>query len=126
MQSYLLTMAIGLFVSLLFFIVQGSMLYLKLFTELADTRQQLLSLQRLGLTQREITKLLTHQVKFLFFVPAIVGAVHASFSYMMLSSMLEFNLFNSGLLVITIYFALQLAYYLITRFFYVRAALKTP
>ncbi len=51
-QVYALTLFIGLFVSLLFFIVQGSMLYLKLFTELADTKRQLFSLNRIGLTKK--------------------------------------------------------------------------
>lgn len=123
-QGFSLTLFIGLFVSVLFFIVQGSMLYLKLFTELADTKKQLLSLNRIGITRKEAGKILGHKIKFLFFVPLIVGAIHASFAYAMLASILDVNLFWSGVMVIAIYAVLQYLYYVITRHFYLKAAFR--
>ncbi|SDJ23153.1 ABC transporter permease [Natribacillus halophilus] len=123
-QGFSLTLFIGLFVSLLFFIVQGSMLYLKLFTELEDTKKQLLSLNRIGITRKEAGKILGHKIKFLFFVPLAVGALHASFAYAMLASILDVNLFWSAVMVISIYAILQYLYYLITRHFYLKAAFR--
>ncbi|QDI92239.1 ABC transporter permease [Salicibibacter halophilus] len=123
-QGFSLTLFIGLFVSVLFFIVQGSMLYLKLFTELEDTKKQLLSLNRIGITRKEAGKILGHKIKFLFFVPLIVGAIHASFAYAMLASILDVNLFWSGVMVIAIYAVLQYLYYVITRHFYLKAAFR--
>ncbi|QQK78960.1 ABC transporter permease [Salicibibacter cibi] len=123
-QTFSLTLFIGLFVSVLFFIVQGSMLYLKLFTELEDTKKQLLSLNRIGITRKEAGKILGHKIKFLFFVPLAVGALHASFAYAMLASILDVNLFWSGVMVISIYAILQYLYYLITRHFYLKAAFR--
>ncbi|QQK74831.1 ABC transporter permease [Salicibibacter cibarius] len=123
-QAFSLTLFIGLFVSVLFFIVQGSMLYLKLFTELEDTKKQLLSLNRIGITRKEAGKILGHKIKFLFFVPLAVGALHASFAYAMLASILGVNLFWSAIMVISIYAILQYLYYLITRHFYLKAAFR--
>ncbi|AXF57073.1 ABC transporter permease [Salicibibacter kimchii] len=123
-QGFSLTLFIGLFVSVLFFIVQGSMLYLKLFTELEDTKKQLLSLNRIGITRKEAGKILGHKITFLFFVPLIVGAIHASFAYAMLANILDVNLFWSGIMVIAIYTVLQYLYYLITRHFYLKAAFR--
>ncbi|PAF09566.1 hypothetical protein CHH65_10770 [Shouchella clausii] len=124
LQMYSLVLFIGLFVSLLFFIVQGSMLYLKLFTDLADTKKQLFALSRIGLTDKEKRRILDKQMGFLFFVPVLVGSVHASFAYVMLSNMLDVNLVLNAILVISIYAALQLIYFLITRLLYFRAALN--
>ncbi len=61
---------------------------------------------------------------FLFFVPLVIGSIHASFAYAMLSSVLEVNLWLNAALVIGIYCVLQYGYYLLTRFFYVRAAFR--
>ncbi|GIN12167.1 putative ABC transporter permease YvcS [Shouchella clausii] len=124
MQMYSLILFIGLFVSLLFFIVQGSMLYLKLFTDLADTKKQLFALSRIGLTDKEKRRILDKQMAFLFFVPVLVGSIHASFAYVMLSNMLDVNLVLNAILVISIYAVLQLIYFLITRLLYFRAALN--
>ncbi|WZY00010.1 ABC transporter permease [Bacillus sp. FSL W7-1360] len=124
MQAFSLVVAIGLFISLLFFVVQGSMLYLKLFTELEDMKRQLFSLNRLGMTKKEMKRVLDQQMRFLFFVPAVVGSVHASFAYVMLSNMMGVNLVINALLVIGVYMLFQVGYYLITRVFYFRAVLK--
>ncbi|WP_059104524.1 FtsX-like permease family protein [Shouchella shacheensis] len=123
-QTYSLVLFIGLFVSLLFFIVQGSMLYLKLFTELEDTKRQMFALNRIGITKKETVQILDNQVRFLFFVPVVMGSIHASFAYGMLSNLLGASLVSNAALVISIYVVLQLVYYLVTRYFYVRAVLS--
>ncbi len=56
-QGSILILFIGLFVSLLFFIVQGSMMYLRVFTNLEDKKIQIHALHRLGLTKKEIRQI---------------------------------------------------------------------
>ncbi|MFB4159327.1 FtsX-like permease family protein [Geomicrobium sp. JSM 1781026] len=128
-QAFSLTLFIGLFVSLLFFIVQGSMLYLKLFTELGETKKQLHSLHRMGITRKEAGKILGSKIRFLFFVPYAVGTLHASFAFLMLNSILEgmggTALLWNSLLVITLGAALQYGYYIITKLYYLRAAFRS-
>ncbi|MGN7312120.1 FtsX-like permease family protein [Alkalicoccobacillus gibsonii] len=122
-QASALTIFIGVFISLLFFIVQGSMIYLKLFTEIGDTKQQLRSLHRIGITKEESARIINRQVQFLFFVPFVVGSIHAAFAYAMLGSILSIQLWGSGVLVISIYFVFQVFYYLLTKYVYQRAVL---
>ncbi|MDR4433116.1 ABC transporter permease [Bacillus tequilensis] len=123
-QAVALTLFIGMFVSVLFFIVQGSMLYLRMFTEIEDTRVQVLALKRIGITDKEIHSILGKQIGFLFFIPFIAGAIHAGFAYAALSNMLNSNLFLEAVLVICIYFVFQAVYYLVTRRIYKRAVLR--
>ncbi|OLQ56117.1 peptide ABC transporter permease [Bacillus licheniformis] len=123
-QAVALTLFIGMFVSVLFFIVQGSMLYLRMFTEIEDTRVQVLALKRIGITDKEIHSILGKQIGFLFFIPFIAGAIHAGFAYVALSNMLNSNLFFEAVLVIFIYFVFQAVYYLVTRRIYKRAVLQ--
>lgn len=115
---------IGLFVSVLFFIVQGSMLYLRMFTEIEDTRVQVLALKRIGVTDKEIHLILGKQIGFLFFIPFIAGTIHAGFAYAALSNMLNSNLFLEAVIVIFIYFVFQALYYIVTRHIYKRAVLQ--
>ncbi|MCY8604699.1 ABC transporter permease, partial [Bacillus sonorensis] len=64
------------------------------------------------------------QMGFLFFIPFVVGSIHAAFAYKALSNMLKSNLFFSAAIVIGIYFIFQAVYYLVTRKVYERAVLK--
>ncbi|MCY8188782.1 FtsX-like permease family protein [Bacillus spizizenii] len=123
-QGVALMLFIGLFVSVLFFIVQGSMLYLRMFTEIEDTRVQVLALKRMGITDKEIHSILGRQIGFLFFIPFIAGTIHAGFAYAALSNMLNSNLFLEAVIVIFIYFAFQAVYYIVTRHIYKRAVLQ--
>ncbi|MED2977349.1 ABC transporter permease [Bacillus swezeyi] len=123
-QATGLTLFIGLFVSVVFFAVQGSMMYLRLFTEIEDTRIQVFALRRIGVTKKEIRAILGKQMGFLFFIPFLVGTIHAAFAYKALSNMLGSNLFFSAVIVIGVYFIFQAIYYMITRKVYERAVLK--
>ncbi|ALC82903.1 MULTISPECIES: FtsX-like permease family protein [Bacillus] len=123
-KALALTLFLGLFVSCLFFVIQGSFLYLRLFTEVEDTKIQMLALRRMGVTKEEMKKILSRQISFLFFIPFIGGAIHATFAFKSLSNMLGSNLLVGSLTVFGIYFAFQLAYYAVTRYIYVRTVLR--
>ncbi|MGE7762079.1 FtsX-like permease family protein [Peribacillus sp. NPDC097895] len=124
-QGSMLILFIGLFVSLLFFIVQGSMMYLRVFTNLEDKRIQIHALHRLGLTKKEIRQILSAEIRILFFAPFVIGMIHAIFAYMALSNLLGSNLFGYSSIVIATYFLLQLLYYQITKRMYERAVINT-
>jgi putative ABC transport system permease protein len=120
-----LTMFIGIFVSLLFFIAAGSLIYFKLFTELQEDHAQFQALQRIGMTDREIKKIVTRQIAFIFFVPFVIGAIHALFAFKMLQNMQLFgDIWGYGGIVIGIFFLMQLLYFFITRKTYIRQLLS--
>ncbi|MFI8492173.1 FtsX-like permease family protein [Peribacillus butanolivorans] len=124
-QGSMLTLFIGLFVSLLFFIVQGSMMYLRVFTNLEDKKIQINALNRMGLTRKEIRKILSAEIRILFFVPLVIGVVHAIFAFVALSNLLGSNLLGYSAIVIGTYFLLQLLYYQVTKIMYERAVIST-
>ncbi|MED3687333.1 ABC transporter permease [Peribacillus butanolivorans] len=124
-QGSMLTLFIGLFVSLLFFIVQGSMMYLRVFTNLEDKKIQINALNRMGLTRKEIRKILSAEIRILFFVPFVIGVVHAIFAFVALSNLLGSNLLGYSAIVIGTYFLFQLLYYQATKSMYERAVIST-
>ncbi|MFE4704260.1 hypothetical protein [Peribacillus simplex] len=124
-QGSILILFIGLFVSLLFFIVQGSMMYLRVFTNLEDKKIQIHALHRLGLTKKEIQKILSAEIRILFFAPFLIGMIHAIIAYVALSNLLGFNLFVYSAMVIATYFLFQLLYYQVTKKMYERAVINS-
>ncbi|PCD05075.1 peptide ABC transporter permease [Peribacillus simplex] len=124
-QGSILILFIGLFVSLLFFIVQGSMMYLRVFTNLEDKKIQIHALHRLGLTKKEIRQILSAEIRILFFVPFLIGVIHAIVAYVALSNLLESNLFVYSSMVIATYFLFQLLYYQVTKKIYERAVINS-
>lgn len=119
-QIFGLTMFIGLFVSVLFFIAAGSMLYFKLFTEFQEDRQQFTALKRIGITDGEIKKIVTTQIGMIFFLPFGVGVVHAAFALKTLGDVLMVPVWQYAAIITGIYFVLQLAYFLLSRYAYVK------
>ncbi|MDV7766984.1 ABC transporter permease [Peribacillus sp. CSMR9] len=124
-QESILILFIGLFVSLLFFIVQGSMMYLRVFTNLEDNKIQIHALHRLGLTKKEIRQILSAEIRILFFAPFLIGMIHAIIAYVALSNLLGSNLFVYSAMVIGTYFLFQLLYYQVTKKMYERAVINS-
>lgn len=106
---------IAIFVSILFFIASGSLLFFKLFTELEEDKAQLYSLRRIGLTHSEVNRIITVQIAVLFYLPCLVGGVHAAFAMKALSNMLHANVWLYFGIVLLVYMALQTVYFWIAK-----------
>ncbi|UUZ82712.1 hypothetical protein LJK88_01170 [Paenibacillus sp. P26] len=119
-QSTALTLFIGVFVSLLFFIASGSMLYFKLFTELQDDYVQYKSLMRMGMSVEEVRRVINVQIGLLFAIPVVVGSLHAAFAYKALANLLMSNLWAYGLVVVGVFAVMQGVYFLLTRQAYMK------
>jgi len=119
-----LTLFIGIFISFLFFMASGSMLYFKLFTELQDDQAQYKSLTRIGVSMQEIRRITSTQIGIIFFVPVVVGSVHAGFAYKALANLMNYDVWKYGGLIILIYAVMQLFYFLLTRHAYMKQLKK--
>ncbi|WP_282938873.1 ABC transporter permease [Paenibacillus sp. RC67] len=115
-----LTLFIGMFVSILFFMASGSMLYFKLFTELQEDQAQYKALTRIGVSMQEIRKITNTQIGIIFFIPVIIGSVHAGFAYKALSNLVSISVWKYGVTIMLIYAVMQLFYFLLTRRAYMK------
>ncbi len=128
-QTLGLSMFAGLFVSVLFFVGAGSLVYFKLFTELPDDRRLFTRLKRIGITRREAGGVVGQQVALVFLLPFAVGGVHALFALNALGSLLgapgsdRTPVLGYALLVVGLFGAVQLGFFLLTRWTYLRALL---
>ncbi|SDT20404.1 putative ABC transport system permease protein [Paenibacillaceae bacterium GAS479] len=123
-QAIGLTVFIGLFISGLFFIASGSLLYFKLFTELQEDRNQFRALKRIGLTAGELRRIVAIQVGVIYLVPCLVGIVHSLFAMLALGTLLMQPVWMYGLIIMGIYILMQTVYCLISLTMYSRSILR--
>ncbi|WP_152393275.1 FtsX-like permease family protein [Paenibacillus guangzhouensis] len=116
-----LTMFIGVFISLLFFIASGSIIYFKLFTDLQQDQEQYQALTRIGMTPFELRKIVVTQVGILFFTPCCVGILHALFALKALNNLLMVSNWIYSFVIIGIYLVMQTIYFFVACNSYMRS-----
>ncbi|WP_374020320.1 FtsX-like permease family protein [Paenibacillus thiaminolyticus] len=114
-QNSSLGLFIGLFISLLFFIASGSVIYFKLFTELQDDQAHFRALTRIGLSVTEIRRVVTFQVGLIFYAPCIVGSIHTLFAMKTLTNLMNINVMGYGVTVVGLFVLMQTLYFLMAR-----------
>ena len=118
-KNFGMILFIGFFISFLFFIASGSIIYFKLFNEIKQDKVEYNILSKIGTTEKEINKIITKQIGIIFFLPFVVSTMHSFFALKSLSNLLETNLFTNGLVVMLGYLVFQVIYFIIIRRIYI-------
>lgn len=125
-QIYLLNkqfasiMFVGLFIGIVFFVSAGSFLYFRLYMDLDEDKQKFKSIAKMGLTEKELKKVLNRQTIILFFAPIIVAIIHGAVALTALSHFFSYDLYKESITVLSVFFVIQLVYFFIVRFFYTK------
>ncbi|MBY6276190.1 FtsX-like permease family protein [Symbiobacterium thermophilum] len=109
-----LTLFVGVFVSLVFFVTTCSVLYFRLFTEIDEDRRYFRRLQHLGVSQAEMRRVLLQQTQIIFFVPFLVGLMHCTFAMKALGTLAQRPVLHYGWLIALGYLGLYVLYYAVT------------
>ncbi|GLX65914.1 ABC transporter permease [Paenibacillus glycanilyticus] len=115
-----LTLFIGLFISLLFFIASGSLIYFKMFTELQEDQAQFNALKRIGMTKQEIRKITVTQIGIIFYLPCLIGTIHALFAMKALDGLMASSVWLYSLVIIGIFVVMQTIYFLLASMSYTK------
>lgn len=111
---------VGLFIGIVFFVSAGSFLYFRLYTDLDEDKQKFKGISKLGLTDKELTKVLTRQTFLLFFAPIIVALIHGAVALTSLSRLFDYNLVTESVIVLSVFLVIQIVYFFIVRYFYTK------
>lgn len=117
-KYYAPVLFIGLFIGLVFFASAGSFLYFRLYADLDGDKQKFQAIGKLGLSERELRKVLTRQIAILFFAPIIVALIHGAVALTALSHMFYHNMFVESVTVLGVFLLIQLIYFFVVRYFY--------
>ncbi|MDX8047649.1 ABC transporter permease [Gracilibacillus sp. S3-1-1] len=110
----------GMFISILFFLAAGSILYFKLYQDLDKDIRQYQALYRIGLTVSEMKKIATKQLAYLFFIPFVLAVIHASFAFKTLQNMLQASVLLPSIMLISCYLLVYTIYFFFIRRLYIR------
>jgi putative ABC transport system permease protein len=119
-ESFGPLMFIGFFIGIVFFVSAGSFLYFRLYSDLDEDKQKFMAISKLGLSEKELGKILNRQISLLFFAPIIVALIHGAVALTTLSHMFQYSMFKESLLVLGLFFFIQVVYFFIVRLFYTR------
>lgn len=111
---------IGLFIGIVFFFSAGSFLYFRLYSDLDEDRKKFSSIRKLGLTDKEMNRIVTKQTGLLFFTPILVAILHGLVALTALANFFDYNLVEESFYVLGGFAAIQIVYFLIARTFYLR------
>lgn len=114
------------FIGLLFVIANGVVLYYKVFSDIKDEEERIISLNRIGILQSEIKTIIRKELAITFFAPIIIGgSLGLYFLYIMVSNsgMTEL-LMSKSLIVLLIGCIIQVLLYLISLRKYFREVLN--
>ncbi|MEC2921459.1 FtsX-like permease family protein, partial [Bacillus tropicus] len=122
---------LSVLVGVVFFIFAISFLYFRLFTDLDRDKSQFQTLSKLGLTKRELKKIVTQQISILFFVPIVISILHSSVAFLAIRTLaqsrvgVDLPVAGNSILIFTSFISVQIIYYLIIRRSYLRQILQS-
>lgn len=115
------------FIGLLCFISTGVVLYFKIFTDLEYAKERYKKLFKIGITDKEMIKAISRELKLIFFIPVILGCV-VGFGYLALMMSNQPTYFGkmlvNSLYMILLYLILQTVFYLITKRKYIHEIIE--
>lgn len=111
---------IGLFIGLVFFVSAGSFLYFRLYSDIDEDKAKFKAISKIGLTHKEMKRVITSQTALLFFIPIIVAVIHGAVALTALAHMFDYNLMKESVMVLGSFTVIQIIYFFIVRYFYIK------
>ncbi|MGI2329409.1 FtsX-like permease family protein [Planococcus sp. YIM B11945] len=122
-SSFALLLFIGLMVAAVFLLAAGSFIYFKLYTGLERDRKQYLLLVRLGMTEKELGKIVNRQLIPQFFLPWALALLHSAFAFISLQvvwdEFAELSILGEMAWVLAGFTLAQILYFFLIRWRYV-------
>lgn len=112
----------NLFLGMMFLISSGVVLYFKVLTGVDEEKERVKKLVQLGMTGREVSKVLTKELAIIFFTPVILAVSLVTYFFSVRFGVVSNGeyMFNKSLCVFVAYIVLQIVAFFITRGRYTR------
>ncbi|AGK54114.1 FtsX-like permease family protein [Bacillus sp. 1NLA3E] len=112
-------------VGIVFFVFASSFLYFRLFTDLEKDQEKYRMLSKLGLSKKELNRVVTREMGVLFFLPFIVAVIHSSVAFVALQQLVGRAVGNISLtqnfeFVLVSFLIFHLVYFFIMRRSYLK------
>lgn len=117
LEQYGFYLFVMCFIGSLFFLSSGVVLYFKIYTDLEDTKIRYKKLFKIGITDSEMKKVISKELKPIFFLPVILGSSLGIgyIAVLFVNFALYKKLLVDSMIVVLLYLLLQTIFYFITR-----------
>ncbi|KYG29347.1 FtsX-like permease family protein [Alkalihalobacillus trypoxylicola] len=105
---------VGSFLGLVFLVATGSVIYFKVMTEAEEDKAKYQILYKIGVTKKEQSNSIRHQVGMIFFAPLFLGLMHGAIALIAFSNLLQMNLVVPVLIWMLAYTFIYVIYYFAT------------
>ncbi|OAB41947.1 FtsX-like permease family protein [Paenibacillus glacialis] len=122
--TYKLILFVGSFISIVFFIAAGSFIYFRFYTDVQEEKGKYRNLRKIGMTIREVKKIITVQLSILFFIPILLATLHSVFALQMLQRLISVSIGSYALIILIFFLVAWSIYFLLLRSRYLRSLLE--
>jgi ABC-type antimicrobial peptide transport system, permease component len=105
---------IGLFIGILFVTATGSIIYFKMSMEAREDKNKYLTLNKIGVSKKEIRNAVSKELVLLFGAPLLLAAANSYPATIALGKMLSLKLVGSYIVILLVYACIYCLYYFIT------------
>ncbi|MEK5202099.1 ABC transporter permease [Bacillus sp. FSL R10-2789] len=115
---------VSVLVGIVFFTFAASLLYFRLYADLEREQQQYEMIAKVGLSRRELKKIVTRQLTLMFFLPLIIAIIHSGVAFIALQQLIDFSVLKMSILVILAFISIQSVYFFTVRWRYLQRLYK--
>ncbi|MFC4810463.1 FtsX-like permease family protein [Paenibacillus sp. GCM10023250] len=102
-------------VGIVFFTFAASTIYFRLYADMDRNERQYGMIAKVGLSGKELSRIVTRQLFVMFFVPLLMALVHSSVAFFALQLLVDYSVVAHSLAIFASFAAIQLVYFLVAR-----------
>lgn len=111
---------ISVLVGVVFFTFAASFIYFRLYADLERDERQYQMISKLGLSRKELKRLVTRQLVLMFFLPFLMGLIHSVVAFINMENLVQYPIFGNAIKIYISFFLIQLIYFFMIRWRYLR------
>ncbi|MGN4446720.1 FtsX-like permease family protein [Bacillus cereus group sp. MYBK79-1] len=115
---------VSILVGIVFFTFAASLLYFRLYADLEREQKQYEMIAKVGLSRKELKKIVTRQLILMFFLPIIFAAIHSGVAFMALQRLVDFSVLKTSVIVFLAFLSIQSVYFFTVRRRYLQKLYK--
>ncbi|NMO97403.1 ABC transporter permease [Paenibacillus lemnae] len=123
-ENGVMLMVSGL-IGIVFFTFAASFIYFRLYADLSRDEQQYRMIAKVGLSRRELRKIVTQQLAIMFFLPIVIAVIHSGVAFLALQQLVDFSILGHTIKIFIFFLGVQILFFLITRWRYLDRMYKT-
>lgn len=116
-QNGVLLMVSGL-TGIVFFTFAASFIYFRLYADLSRDEQQYRMISKVGLTRKELGKIVTRQLVIMFFLPMVIAVIHSGVAFVALQQLVDYSILSHTVNIFIFFLTVQIIYFFVTRWRY--------